>query len=90
MTGSAKIWQGDNLISCEKVTVLLEEDKIFFEGSVDSIIYPNSIQKQDSEKTQHVEEITLPPDDPTSGDEVREENAIPLGEEKGSLQDASH
>jgi lipopolysaccharide export system protein LptA len=90
MTGNAKIWQGDNLISCEKVTVLLEEDKIFFEGTVDSIIYPKSIQEQDSEKKQQVEAITLPPHDPTSENEVHEENAIPLREEEGSLQDASN
>ena len=90
MTGNAKIWQGDNLISCEKVTVLLEEDKIFFEGTVDSIIYPKSIQAQDSEKTQQVEALTLPPHDPTSENEVREENAVPLRKGEDSLQDASH
>jgi len=90
MTGNAKIWQGDNLISCEKVTVLLEEDKIFFEGTVDSIIYPKSIQAQDSEKTQQVEALTLPPHDPTSENEVREENVVPLRKGEDSLQDASH
>ena len=64
MTGSPKIWQGDNLISCEKVTVLLEDNKIVFEGKVDSIIYPRTLQdeqnKQDEGEKQ-VEEITLPP-----------------------------
>jgi lipopolysaccharide export system protein LptA len=90
MTGNPKIWQGDNLISCEKVTVLLEEDKIFFEGTVDSIIYPKSIQEQDSEKTQQIEAIPLPPHDPASENEVRKENAIPLREGEGSLQDASN
>jgi lipopolysaccharide export system protein LptA len=60
MTGKPKIWQGDNLISCEKVTVLLEEDKIFFEGKVDSIIYPRSMQEEPKEKKQQVEEITTP------------------------------
>ncbi len=89
MTGNAKIWQGDNLISCEKVTVLLEEDKIFFEGTVDSIIYPKSIQEQDSGKKQQVEALTLPLDEPPSGNEVREEDAIPPREGKGSLKDAS-
>ena len=87
MTGNAKIWQGDNLISCDKVTVLLEEDKIFFDGTVDSIIYPKSIQEQDSEKTQQVEAITLPPHEPTS---ENEDDAIPLPEGEGSLKDASH
>jgi lipopolysaccharide export system protein LptA len=90
MTGNAKIWQGDNLISCEKVTVLLEEDKILFEGTVDSIIYPKSIQEQDSGKKQQVEALTLPPHEPTSGNEVREEDAIPPREGEGSLKDASH
>ena len=89
MTGNAKIWQGDNLISCEKVTVLLEEDKIFFEGTVDSIIYPKSLQVQDSEKKQQVEALPLPPQAPTSVNDVREENAIPPGEGEGSLKDAS-
>jgi len=60
MTGKPKIWQGDNLISCEKVTVLLEEDKIFFEGKVDSIIYPKSMQEEQKENKQQVEEITTP------------------------------
>ena len=60
MTGKPKIWQGDNLISCEKVTVLLEEDKIFFEGKVDSIIYPRSMQEEQKENKQQVEEITTP------------------------------
>jgi lipopolysaccharide export system protein LptA len=86
MTGNAKIWQGDNLISCEKVTVLLEEDKIFFEGTVDSIIYPKSIQEQDSGKKQQVEALTLPTHEPPSGNEER---AIPPREGKGSLKDAS-
>ena len=61
MTGSPKIWQGDNLISCEKVTVLLEDNKIIFEGKVDSIIYPRSLQEEQKEAEKQVEEITLPP-----------------------------
>ena len=60
MTGNPKIWQGDNLISCEKVTVLLEDDKIVFEGKVDSIIYPKSMQEDQQETKQQVEEITIP------------------------------
>lgn len=90
MTGNAKIWQGDNLISCEKVTVLLGEDKIFFEGTVDSIIYPKSIQAQDSEKTQQVEPLPFPPQGPASENEVREESALPPGEGEDALKDASH
>jgi lipopolysaccharide export system protein LptA len=61
MTGSPKIWQGDNLISCEKVTVLLEDNKIIFEGKVDSIIYPRSLQEEQKEDEKQVEEITIPP-----------------------------
>lgn len=61
MTGSPKIWQGDNLISCEKVTVLLEDNKIVFEGKVDSIIYPRSLQEEQKEDEKKVEEITIPP-----------------------------
>ena len=61
MTGSPKIWQGDNLISCEKVTVLLEDDKIVFEGKVDSIIYPRSLKEEEDEEENQVEEITIPP-----------------------------
>jgi lipopolysaccharide export system protein LptA len=89
MTGNAKIWQGDNLISCEKVTVLLEEDKIFFEGTVDSIIYPKSLQEQDAEKKQQVEPLPIPPQGPASENEVREENPLPPGEGDDSLKDAS-
>jgi lipopolysaccharide export system protein LptA len=61
MTGSPKIWQGDNLISCEKVTVLLEDNKIVFEGKVDSIIYPRTLQEKQDENEKQVEEITFPP-----------------------------
>ena len=61
MTGSPKIWQGDNLISCEKVTVLLEDNKIVFEGKVDSIIYPRSLQEEQEKGEKQVEEITIPP-----------------------------
>ena len=60
MTGNPKIWQGDNLISCEKVTVLLEDDKIVFEGKVDSIIYPKSMEEDQQDTKQQVEEITIP------------------------------
>ena len=67
MTGSPKIWQGDNLISCEKVTVLLEDDKIVFEGKVDSVIYPKSIREQKNENEGQVEEITPPPGEGESG-----------------------
>jgi lipopolysaccharide export system protein LptA len=61
MTGSPRIWQGDNLISCEKVTVLLKEDKIFFEGEVDSVIYPRKMQEGSKETTERVEPLPSPP-----------------------------
>ena len=57
MTGNPKIWQGDNLISCDKITVLLEEDKIFFEGKVDSTIFPKSIQDEGKKDAKQVEPI---------------------------------
>jgi lipopolysaccharide export system protein LptA len=57
MTGNPKIWQGDNLISCDKITVLLEEDRIFFEGKVDSTIFPKSIQDERKKETKQIEAI---------------------------------
>jgi lipopolysaccharide export system protein LptA len=57
MTGNPKIWQGDNLISCDKITVLLEQDKIFFEGKVDSTIFPKSIQDAQKKDVKQVEAI---------------------------------
>lgn len=57
MTGNPKIWQGDNLISCDKITVLLEQDRIFFEGKVDSTIFPKSIQDAQKKDVKQVEAI---------------------------------
>jgi len=57
MTGNPKIWQGANLISCDKITVLLEQDKIFFEGKVDSTIFPKSIQDAQKKDVKQVEAI---------------------------------
>ncbi len=60
MTGNPRIWQDDNLISCDKVTVLLKEDKIFFEGEVDTTIYPDSMKENDQENAKQIEEVALP------------------------------
>jgi lipopolysaccharide export system protein LptA len=60
MTGNPRIWQDDNLISCDKVTVLLKEDKIFFEGDVDTTIYPDSMKENDQENAKQIEEVALP------------------------------
>jgi len=60
MTGKPRIWQDDNLISCDKVTVLLKEDKIFFEGEVDTTIYPNSMKEDDQKNANQIEEVALP------------------------------
>ena len=72
MTGNPRIWQGDNLISCEKVTVLLEENKIFFEGDVDSTIFPERIKESNQESSRQIEAITSPPE-PKGGKIVAEE-----------------
>ena len=61
MTGQPRIWQDDNLISCEKVTVLLEEDKIFFEGKVDSTIYPKGMKEEEKGGAKQVEALPAPP-----------------------------
>jgi lipopolysaccharide transport protein LptA len=60
MTGKPRIWQDDNLISCDKVTVLLKEDKIFFEGEVDTTIYPDSMKETDQKNAKQIEEVALP------------------------------
>ena len=62
MTGQPRIWQDDNLISCEKVTVLLEEDKIFFEGKVDSTIYPGGMKEDEKGGAKQVEALPAPPE----------------------------
>jgi len=68
MTGNPKIWQGDNLISCEKITVLLEEDKIFFEGKVDSTIFPKSMQDEGKKDAKQVEAIPTGSENPATAD----------------------
>jgi lipopolysaccharide export system protein LptA len=68
MTGSPKIWQGDNLISCDKITVLLEEDKIFFEGKVDSTIFPKSIQDEGKKDAKQIEAIPTGREKPAAAD----------------------
>ena len=79
MTGNPRIWQDDNLISCDKVTVLLGEDKIFFEGKVDSTIYPKSIKESQKRKDRQVEEITsLPgPNAEEKGESTPVEKVLP-------------
>jgi lipopolysaccharide export system protein LptA len=68
MTGNPKIWQGDNLISCDKITVLLEEDRIFFEGKVDSTIFPKSIQDEGKKDVPQVEAIPPRSEKPAAAD----------------------
>jgi len=85
MTGSPRIWQGDNLISCEKVTVLLEENKIFFEGKVDSTIFPEGVKERKRESTRQVEAIASPPE-PKEGKKVAEEKEEPIPKKKVSLE----
>jgi lipopolysaccharide export system protein LptA len=68
MTGNPKIWQGDNLISCDKITVLLEEDKIFFEGKVDSTIFPKSIQDEGKKDAKQVDPIPAGSEKPAAAD----------------------
>ena len=80
MTGNPKIWQGDNLISCEKITVLLEEDRIFFEGKVDSTIFPKSIEEGKKKDTKNIEAI------PSHSDEPLSANGAPRKAEPAPLQ----
>ena len=70
MTGNPKIWQGDNLISCEKITVLLEEDKIFFEGKVDSTIFPKNLQDEGKKDVKQVEAIPSGTEKPRATEEA--------------------
>lgn len=72
MTGNPRIWQDDNLISCEKVTVLLEKDKILFEGKVDSIIYPKGIKEGEKEASNQVEALPTPPKPKAKEERARE------------------
>ncbi|MBW1856553.1 MAG: lipopolysaccharide transport periplasmic protein LptA, partial [Deltaproteobacteria bacterium] len=85
MTGQPRIWQDDNLISCEKVTVLLEEDKIFFEGKVDSTIYPKGMKEEEKGGAKQVEAIPAPPK-PKVKAEATGEKEEPSLEKEESLQ----
>ncbi len=78
MTGSPRIWQDDNLISCDKVTVLLKEDKILFEGNVDSTLYPESVKESKQEGSKQVEAIASPskPGEKKKTAEGKEESAV--------------
>ena len=78
MTGSPRIWQDDNLISCDKVTVLLKEDKILFEGKVDSTLYPESVKESKQEGSKQVEAIASPskPGEKEKTAEGKEESAV--------------
>lgn len=44
LTGNPKVWQGNNIVKGEKITILLDEDKIEIQGGkqnrVNAIIYP--------------------------------------------------
>ncbi len=85
MTGQPRIWQDDNLISCEKVTVLLEEDKIFFEGKVDSTIYPKGMKEEEKGGAKQVEAIPAPPK-PKVKAEATGEKEEPSPEKEMSIQ----
>jgi len=85
MTGNPRIWQDDNLISCEKVTVLLEEDKIFFEGKVDSVIYPKGIKEDKKETEKQVDELPTPPQ-PQEKEQRAKEKKEPPSQQEVSLK----
>jgi lipopolysaccharide export system protein LptA len=78
MTGSPRIWQDDNLISCDKVTVLLKENRILFEGNVDSTLYPESVKESKQEGSKQVEAIASPskPGEKKKTAEGKEESAV--------------
>jgi lipopolysaccharide export system protein LptA len=54
LTGQPKVWQGKDMVSGEKITILLEEDKIFVEsgpgGPVEVIFYPKEGQRPEKRK----------------------------------------
>jgi len=91
MTGSPRIWQDDNLISCDKVTVLLKEDKIFFEGKVDSTLYPESVKESKQEGSKQVEAIASPSKPgkkKKTAEEGKEESAVGEKVSVGSVGNA--
>ena len=90
LTGNPKIWQDDNLISCDKVTVLLKEDKIFFEGEVDSTIYPKSAKENTKGAVQQIEEVSLPAQPKAEGETSKESKKTSLKDKEpsGSIEGA--
>ncbi len=54
LTGQPKVWQGKDMLSGEKITVLLKEDKSFVESGperrVEVIFYPKGAQLEGKEK----------------------------------------
>ena len=46
LTGKPKVWQGNNMITGEKITILFNQDKVMVEGEgedrVEVILYPES------------------------------------------------
>jgi hypothetical protein len=48
--------------------VLLEEDKIFFEGKVDSTIFPKSIQDEGKKDARQVEPLPAESEKPAAAD----------------------
>jgi lipopolysaccharide export system protein LptA len=54
LTGQPKVWQGRDMVSGEKITILLEEDKSFVEGGperrVEVILYPKEEPRPEKQK----------------------------------------
>lgn len=54
LTGQPKVWQGKDMVSGEKITILLEEDKSFVESGpgrpVEVILYPKEGQRPEKRK----------------------------------------
>ena len=54
LTGQPKVWQGKDMVSGEKITILLEEDKSFVESGperrVEVIFYPKEEQRPEKRK----------------------------------------
>ena len=54
LTGQPKVWQGKDMVSGEKITILLEEDKSFVESGperrVEVILYPKEEQRPEKRK----------------------------------------
>jgi lipopolysaccharide export system protein LptA len=54
LTGQPKVWQGKDVVSGEKITILMEEDKSFVESGPDQrvevVLYPKKEQRLRKEK----------------------------------------